>query len=173
MGPVRAEIEIDAPRERIYEVIADLARRPSFTDHFITDFHLARVEATGVGAAARFRFSVAPQAVWMQTEIAAEDRPHRVSERGRGGRGNRLASATEWELLAGPGPLVTVRVLYWTEPEHRVDRLKERLGGASIWYGRDWRRALERLRDMVEAGGGGGGEAVAVAGVNRSVTGVP
>ena len=82
MGPVRAEIEIDAPRERVFAVISDLALRQSFTDHFISELRLARIESTGVGAAARFRFLVPPQAQWMQTQITAVEAPHRLSERG-------------------------------------------------------------------------------------------
>ena len=58
MGPVSAEIEIDVPRERAFEAIADLAAA-LFTDHFLSDFHLTRIESTGVGAGARFRVRVA------------------------------------------------------------------------------------------------------------------
>ncbi len=59
MGPVSAEIEIDVPRERVFAAIADLARRPSFTDHFLDGFHLTRIESSGVGAGARFRLGCA------------------------------------------------------------------------------------------------------------------
>ena len=55
MGPVSSEVEIDVPREAAFELIGDLSRRPSFTDHFLSDFHLTRIEPTGVGAGARFR----------------------------------------------------------------------------------------------------------------------
>ena len=63
-----------------------------------------------------------PQGVWMDTSITAAERPQRLSERGRGGRDNRIPCATEWEITAGPGSLTTVRVAYWTEPTHPVDR---------------------------------------------------
>jgi uncharacterized protein YndB with AHSA1/START domain len=151
MGPVHAELAIDVPRERVFEYIGDLANRPAFTDHFIDGLRLLRAESTGVGAGARFRFHAPPQAIWMDTTITELEPPHRISERGRGGRLNRLPSATEWELLSGPGPLTTVRVTYWTEPKHALDRLKEVLGAASVWYGRDWETALRRLRDRLEA----------------------
>ena len=151
MGPVNAELAIDVPREVAFDFISDLANRPAFTDHFISDFRLFRVESTGVGAGARFRFFAPPQAIWMDTTIVELERPHRISERGSGGRWNRTRSATEWELLAGPGSLTTVRVTYWTEPGHPLDRLKEVFGGASIWYRRDWAAALRRLRDLLES----------------------
>jgi Polyketide cyclase / dehydrase and lipid transport len=155
MGPVNAERAIDVPREAAFAFLADLANRPAFTDHFVSDFHLLREESTGVGAGARFRFFAPPQAIWMDTTIVELERPLRISERGNGGRFNRIPSATEWELVAGPGPLTTVRVTYWTEPAHPMDRMKEVLGGASIWYGRDWAQALRRLRELLEQDGGG------------------
>jgi hypothetical protein len=151
MGPVNAEVAIDVPREVAFDFVADLANRPAFTDHFVSDFHLLRVESSGVGAGARFRFFAPPQAIWMDTTIVELERTQRISERGTGGRWNRIPSATEWELIAGPGPLTTVRVTYWTEPENSLDRLKEVIGGASIWYGRDWAKALRRLRDLLES----------------------
>jgi hypothetical protein len=156
MGPVNAELAIDVSREDAFDFIGDLSNRPAFTDHFITDFHLLRIESTGVGAGARFRFTAPPQAIWMDTTIIELERPQRISERGRGGRWNRIPSATEWELIAGPGSLTTVRVTYWTEPSHPLDRLKEVLGGASIWYRRDWAAALRRLRDLLESEEGPG-----------------
>jgi hypothetical protein len=162
MGPVDAELAIDVPREVAFDFIADLSNRPAFTDHFIGDFRLLRTESTGVGAGARFRYFAPPQAIWMDTTIVELERPQRISERGHGGRWNRIPSATEWELIAGPGSLTTVRVIYWTETTHPVDRIKEVLGGASIWYGRDWAAALRRLRDLLETEEGsqsGGGSA--------------
>lgn len=172
MGPLRAEIEIDLPRRQIFEFVGDLANRPSFTDHFISDFHLSRIDSSGVGAGARFRFFAPPQAVWMDSTITELEEPHRIVESGRGGRLNRIPSATVWELVEGPGRLTTVRVSYWTEPSHPLDRAKEVLGAASVWYERDWREALRRLRDMLESGESAK-DRVAVAGGNRYATGVP
>ena len=47
MGPVMAEITIDAPRERVFAMVADLAMRPAFCDHFLDEFRLQRIESTG------------------------------------------------------------------------------------------------------------------------------
>jgi uncharacterized protein YndB with AHSA1/START domain len=151
MGPVNAEIAIDVPRETAFDFIADLSNRANFTDHFISDFRLLRAESTGVGAGARFRFFAPPQAVWMDSTIVELAPPHRISERGQGGRWNRIPSAIEWELTTDAGGLTAVRVTYWTEPANPIDRAKEVLGGASIWYRRDWEMALRRLRDLLEA----------------------
>jgi len=171
MGPVSAEIEIDVPRQRAFEQIADLGLRAAFTDHFLTDFHLTRIESRGVGAGARFRFAVRPRRVWMDTVIAELDAPHRIVEHGRGGRANRIPSTTLWELTEGPGSLTTVRVSYWTEPG-AVDRGLELLSVASIPYTRHWREALRRLRERLESSRHEA-DRVVLAGGNPHATGIP
>lgn len=171
MGPVSAEIEIDVPRREAFAAICDLALRPAFTDHFLSGFHLTRIESAGVGAGARFRFAVRPRRVWMDTTIVEADEPYRVVEQGRGGRGNRIPSTTLWELTEGPGSLTTVRVSFWTEPGH-VDRTLELLSAASIPYERRWREALRRLREGLESGELGSGR-IGVAGGNPHATGIP
>jgi uncharacterized protein YndB with AHSA1/START domain len=172
MGPVSAEVEIDVPRQRAFEAIADLSLRPAFTDHFLSDFHLTRIEPTGVGAGARFRFAVWPRDVWMDTTVTEIDEPHRLLEHGRGGRLNRIPSTTLWELTEGPGALTKVRVSYWTEPSNPVDRALELLSGASIPYERRWREALRRLRELLESGELDR-QRLVLAGGNRHATGIP
>jgi uncharacterized protein YndB with AHSA1/START domain len=171
MGPVSAEVEIDVPRERAFEFVADLANRPSFTDHFVSGFHLTRIESTGVGAGARFRFDVPLHRVWADTTIVELNAPHRIVEQGRGGRSNRVPTTTLWELTEGPGSLTRVRVSHWTEPR-LLDRPGEVLTMASPRYERGWREAMRRLRDLLEAGGPEAARAT-VAGGNRYATGIP
>lgn len=171
MGPVSAEVEIDVPRARAFAAIADLGLRPAFTDHFLTGFHLTRIDSAGVGAGARFRIAVLPRRVWVDTTVVESEEPYRLVERGRGGRGNRIPSRTVWELTEGPGSLTKVRVTYWTEPGP-LDRALELLSFASNPYERRWREALRRLRDKLESGELDAGR-VAVAGGNAHVTGIP
>ncbi len=172
MGPVSAEIEIDAPRERVFGTIADLARRPSFTDGFQHDFHLTRIESSGKGAGARFRGGSRRRSVWMDTAIAELTPPHKLVERGRGGRGNRIPAQTVWELTEGTGSLTRVRVSHWTEPANPVDRAVEALSGSAGAARRGWQEALRRLRDQLESGEAPAAP-LAVAGGNRHATGIP
>jgi uncharacterized protein YndB with AHSA1/START domain len=172
MGPISAEVEIDVPRQRIFEAICDLSIRPSFTDHFISGLHLTRIDSFGVGAGARFRVAAPLRSVWMDTTIAEVVEPHRIVEHGRGGRSNRIPSTTLWELTEGPGSLTRVHFAFWTEPSNPVDRTLEVLSGASIWHQRGWQEAMRRLRDLLESGQSDG-DRVAVAGGNRHATGIP
>jgi len=171
MGPISSEIEIDAPREQVFATLADLSARPSFTDHFLTDFHLTRIDGSGVGAGARFRVDAPLRKVWMDTAIVAVEEPFRIVEEGRGGRGNRIATHTVWELTEDAGGLTAVRVSHWTEPGPG-DRLLELLSAGSLWQGRGWRQALRRLRDNLESDQPAS-ERIAVAGGNRYATGIP
>ncbi|MET0305847.1 MAG: SRPBCC family protein [Solirubrobacterales bacterium] len=172
MGPVSAEIEIDAPRERVFATIADIARRPSFTDHFLTDFHLTRLESRGIGAGARFRVALPLRSVWMDTVIAELAEPHKIVERGQGGRGNRIPTTLLWELTEGPGSLTSVRVSHWTEPSNPLDRAVEILAANSTFEQRGWREALRRLREQLE-GEQAAAAPLAVAGGNAHATGIP
>jgi uncharacterized protein YndB with AHSA1/START domain len=172
MGPVSAEIEIDVPRERAFETIADLARRPSFTDHFLSGFHLTRIDSRGIGAGARFGVAQPLRSVWMDTVIVDLREPHEIIERGRGGRGNRIPTTTVWELVEGSGSLTRVRVSHWSEPSNLLDKALERMSGASFWQQRGWNEALRRLRDQLESDAPPSG-GVVVAGGNPHATGIP
>jgi hypothetical protein len=153
-------------------MIGDLARRPAFTDHFLSGYHLTRIESSGVGAGARFQLGPRRRRIWMDTAIAEFDAPHKIVEHGHGGRGNRIPETTVWELLEGPGSLIKVRVSHWTEPSHPADRVLEVVSGTARWQERHWREALRRLRDLLESGASAP-PPVALAGGNRHETGIP
>lgn len=172
MGPVSAEIEVDVPRERVFAAVADLARRASFTDHFLSGFHLTRIDSRGVGAGARFRGGSRLRPVWMDTTIVELEPPHKVVERGQGGRANRIPVTTVWELTEGSGSLTAVRVSQWTEPSNPVDRALEALAGNARAAERGWREALRRLRDQLEGSEPASVE-IGVAGGNAHATGIP
>ncbi len=171
MGPIHAEIEVDVPRERAFELIGDISARPSFTDHFLSDFHLLRLDPRGVGAGARFRVKAPLRSVWEDTTIVEQEEPFKIVEQGAGGRANRIRTHTIWELTPGAGSLTLVTLAHWTEPTP-LDRPLEIVSAASFWQQRSWRTALRRLRDLLEAEQQVA-ERAAVAGGNRYATGIP
>jgi uncharacterized protein YndB with AHSA1/START domain len=169
MGPISLTHSIDADRERVFDTVCDLALRPSFCDHFQEDYRLARVESSGVGAAARYRVSPpGPGSLWVEIVIAAAERPHLVREHGRCGRLGRIPVITAWEMLEGRG-VTDVRLTFWSEPSHPADRARELLG-AGGWYRRQWAKALRRLGVVVE--GDREPSPVGVSGGDRAWTGV-
>jgi uncharacterized protein YndB with AHSA1/START domain len=148
MRPVSARASIDVPRERVFDLLTDLSARPAFTDHFLSDYRLARLDPVGVGASARFHISDA--GLWMDTVIDTAERPHLVREHGFGGRGNRVPWFTVWEIAEGPSPEGSeVTVTVWTEPPGLLYRIGE-LGGISRRLRRDLERALVRVREILE-----------------------
>jgi uncharacterized protein YndB with AHSA1/START domain len=169
MRPVSAQVTIDVPRERLFDLLCDLSRRPAFTDHFMEEYRLERIDAVGVGAGARFR--LAGSGAWLDTVIEAAERPHLIREGGRGGRANRLPVFTVWELAAGPAADgCELTVTFWSEPANMFDRIRNPLGRSGRLR-RGWNRALQRLKRLAEDGAGGE-PAVTVAGVDRLPTGV-
>jgi uncharacterized protein YndB with AHSA1/START domain len=172
MGPISAEVEIDASREAAFELISDLARRPNYTDHFLTGYHLTRIEARGVGAGARFRVEAPLRSPWEDTTIVELDEPFKIVERGAGGRSNRIPTHTVWEIELAKAGMTLVRFTHWTTPKEPVDKLVEALSFGAHFQQKGWKMALNRLRDLLEAGGPGG-ERIAVAGGNRYATGIP
>ena len=147
MGPFTVTTSIDAPRERVFDFICDLSTRPSWMDHFAKDYRLARIPATGTGAAARFRVDAPAGVKYVGTVIAEADRPHEIVEHAQGGRFDRVSIRLVWELEAGP--TTTVRLTFWTESSSRFQRLREI--GRERWWRKRWSRALDRMRDLIES----------------------
>jgi len=148
VGPISLNISVDAPREWVFDFISDLGIRPAWIDHFASDYRLERIAPRGQGAAARFRVDAPAGVRYMETVIAEADRPYRIVEHARGGRLDRLPMRIVWELEEGP--TTTVSLTFWTVPPGPFDRLKEL--GRERWWRRRWKRALGRLRELVESG---------------------
>ncbi len=148
MRPVSATLTIDAPRERVFDLLCDLSIRPQFGDHLFTEFRLGRLKPVGVGASARFRLG---KVGWMDTVIDELERPHLVREHGAGGRSNRVPAFTVWEIAEGPSPQSSeVTVTFWTEPSNPFDKARE-LMLSMRRLRREFRRMLAGLRELVES----------------------
>jgi len=45
MDPVTANVLIDRPREEVFDYLADIANHPEFSDHYLTEWRLTRVDS--------------------------------------------------------------------------------------------------------------------------------
>ena len=79
------------------------------------------------------------------------DAPWRIVEAGRGGKYNRIRSMTTYTLEPAPRRQHARELSVETEPATISDRLMESLG-ARGWTRRQNRRALRRLRSILEDG---------------------
>ncbi len=156
-------IVIDAPRERVFDYLQDIANHPEFTDHYLVDWHLTRANSVGRGAGARFRVTAPGNRFsWADVTFSEVDPPHRIVEVGRTGKANRVRTVGVYELSQGAGGTTRVRFTVQTEPRMLSDRLLESLGSRG-WLRRKNTKAMRRLRSIIETGEGRGGR-VTVAG---------
>lgn len=139
---------ISAPREKVFDFVADLAARPAYSDHYLSDYRLARANASGLGAAARFRLNAPLAAEYAELEVTEVDRPRRVVEELRVGRRGRNRSLAVWEFTPEAGGSTRVELTTYSEPATIIDRLKQI--GAPAWVRRQTKIALERLRLVFE-----------------------
>ena len=149
MLPVTAHTFISAPREEVFDFVADLANRPSWTDHYASEFRLENPKTYGVGAAARYRVDAPRYRQWVETEIVEADRPRRIAEATRGGRGARTRGEVVFELTRHGQGLTRVDMTTSSVPGTPREAVMERLG-ARPWLGRQSKVALERLRTIFE-----------------------
>jgi uncharacterized protein YndB with AHSA1/START domain len=141
---VTVDTHISAPREQVYDFVADLAGRPAYTDHYLEDYRLARAYPVGLGAAARFRL----RGQWAELAITAADRPRRIVEQVRWGRRGRNRSVAVYEFFPEAGGVTHVELTTLSEPATPIDRLHE--VGAARFVRRNGKIALDRLRKIFE-----------------------
>ncbi|HLL86238.1 MAG TPA: SRPBCC family protein [Thermoleophilaceae bacterium] len=149
MDSVTVHAHISAPREDVFALIADVAARPAWCDHFMKDYRLLTPRSTGVGAGARFRLDWRGGTRYVEYTIVDARSPRRIVEDGRTGRLGRTLYGAEYDLTSPSAGLTRVELTLWTEPENPVERLREALGFRSFMRKRS-RRALDRLRAILE-----------------------
>jgi uncharacterized protein YndB with AHSA1/START domain len=154
--PFTVSSTISKPREEVFEYLADIANHPEFSDHYMVDWHLTREDSIGTGAGARFRIK-APfnRFGWADMTFTEVDAPHRIVERGRGGKYNRIRMLGTYSLAPGPGGSTRLEYTIETVPPLLSDRLMETFGGR-IWTRRQTTKAIRRLRTILEENRGRG-----------------
>ena len=153
MGPVTLTTTIARPREEVFEYLADVANHAEFTDHCLTDWHLTREESYGVGAGGRFRMkSRFDRFSYGDITLTELQPPARIVATGNGGRFNRIRTRSEWKLEEQSGGRTRVEFTTETTPATSSDRMMEKLLRVPASTARCHRKALERLRAILESG---------------------
>jgi uncharacterized protein YndB with AHSA1/START domain len=156
MEPVTVSQTIDRPREEVFDYLVDIANHPEFTDHYLVDWRMTRVETRGQGAGARFRFTAPRNRFdWADVTLVEVDAPRRIVQAGRGGKYNRTRLRAVYELEPGSGGTTRVSLTVETRPGNRADRIMESFGFRG-WLKRKSAKALKRLRSILEDGEGRG-----------------
>jgi uncharacterized protein YndB with AHSA1/START domain len=149
MRPVTVSKHISAPRERVFDFVADLAARPAYSDHYLDDYRLARPNPVGEGASARFRLDTPfMKKEYAELAVAEYDRPRRIVEEIRVGRLGRNRSLAVYEFMPEAGGLTHVELSLLSEPAKPIDSVKQYL--ARGWIKRNAAKSLERLRMIFE-----------------------
>jgi carbon monoxide dehydrogenase subunit G len=151
VDPFTVSVNIARPREEVFEYLADIGNHAEFTDHYLVDWHLTRVETYGEGAGARFRVK-APLSrfAWADVTLAELQPPFKIVERGRGGKFNRIKMIGTYEIFETHGPGDSrVEYTYETDASLPSDVIPEILGGRS-WSKRKAKKAMKRLRAILE-----------------------
>ena len=95
-------IVVSAPREQVFDYLQDIANHPEFTDHYLVDWHLTRMDSVGAGAGARFRVKAPGNRFsWGDVTFTEVQRPHRIVEVGRTGKNNRIRTLGVYDLAPG------------------------------------------------------------------------
>jgi uncharacterized protein YndB with AHSA1/START domain len=156
MDPVSVSIVVSVPREQVFDYLQDIANHPEFTDHYLVDWHLTRIDSVGTGAGARFRVKAPGNRFsWGDVTFSEVQRPHKIVEVGRTGKNNRIRTLGVYELDPTAGNSTRVRFTLQTIPVTLSDKLMEGFG-ARAWTRRKNQRAMNRLRGILEDGEGRG-----------------
>jgi uncharacterized protein YndB with AHSA1/START domain len=148
--PITVTATIAAPRERVFEYLADIANHSEFSDHYLVDWRLTREDSYGRGAGARFRIK-APlnRFSWADVTFAEVQPPYRIVEHGRGGKYNRIRMLVTYTLQPASGNSTRLEYTVETEPVMPSDRIMDALGGRA-WTRRQATKAIRRLRTILE-----------------------
>lgn len=172
MDAVKLSTTIARPPEEVFDYLADVANHPEFTDHFLIDWHLTREDSVGRGAGARFRVKTrVDRFAYGDITLAEVTPPERIVATGRGGRFNRVRSRSTWSLKPDEHGNTVVEFCTESEPKMQSDRLMEKVLRTHSAATRHHRRALERLRSILESGEQRGARATLSGGARKPASG--
>ena len=163
VDPVSVTVTIARPRDEVFAYLEDVANHAEFSDHYLKEWHLTRVDSYGRGAGARYRINAPLQRfAWSDLTFVEVEAPRRIVAVGRGGKFNRIKTFASWTLEPASGG-TRVEFVFETEPALPTDRFVESFGFRG-WFKRKSNKALRRLRRILEDNEGRGKRAT-VAGI--------
>jgi uncharacterized protein YndB with AHSA1/START domain len=166
VDPIEASVVVDRPREEVFEYLADVANHWEFTDHYVREVHLTREDTYGIGAGMRFRIPTPFNRFdWADLMVTDMEPPRRIVQKGRGGKYNRIRIVSVYELEPAGGGGTRVTLTTETQPRLPSDRIIEAFARRRVRRGQ--RRALRRLRSILEEGRERGRRATIAAGGPR------
>jgi uncharacterized protein YndB with AHSA1/START domain len=172
MDPVTLTTTIARPREEVFAYLADIANHAEFTDHCLVDWHLTREDSFGEGAGGRFRTkSRFDRFSYGDITLDELRPPERIAASGRAGRFNRVRTRSEWKLETDDQGRTLVEFTTESTPATFSDRKMEGLLRVRASTTRCHRRALDRLRSILEAGEQRGTRTSVSGGARKPATG--
>jgi uncharacterized protein YndB with AHSA1/START domain len=150
VDPVTLHVNIDRPREEVFDYLSDIANHPEFTDHFLKGWRLTREDTLGRGAGARYRQGGRfDRFGYYDLNLAELEAPFRIVGVGRGGKYNRIKTFHQWTLEPNAGG-TRLEYVYETEPPLPTDRFIEAVSRRRGWFRRNSGKGLRRLRSILE-----------------------
>ena len=151
MDPVSASVTIGRPREEVFAYLSDIANHAEFSDHYLKDWRLTRIDSVGRGAGARYKVDVPLQRFsWADMTFVVVEPPHRIVAVGRGGKYNRIKTTAIWTLDDAPNGGTEVEYMVESEPALASDRFMEAVSRQQGWFKRRVRKAMQRLQAILE-----------------------
>ena len=151
MDPVTTTVTIDAPREQVFEYLADIANHAEFMEPLFRDWHLTREDSYGRGAGARFRSTARMDRFgWGDLNFLEVEPYRKIVGVGRVGKYNRIQTYCEWLIEPAGGSSTRVSFMYESDPPLPTDKLVEALSRRRSWFRRGARKSLKALRVRLE-----------------------
>jgi len=149
MDPVTAHVLIDRPREEVFDYLVDIANHPEFSDHYLTEWRLTRVDSVGRGAGARFKMDTIDRFAYGDMTFIEVERPYKIVAAGRSGKFNRNKTWTTW-TLSPSGKATRVEVSTESVPALPTDKFIEAVTRRRGWTKRGLGKALRRMQSILE-----------------------
>jgi uncharacterized protein YndB with AHSA1/START domain len=150
MDLVTANVLIDRPREEVFDYLADIANHQEFSDHYLKEWRLTRVDSVGRGAGARFKIDAPLDRFgWGDMTFIEVERPHKIVAAGRAGKFNRNKTWTTW-TLSPSGKATQVEVTTESVPALITDKFVEAVTRRRGWTKRGLRKGLRRMQSILE-----------------------